>query len=140
MDEIGKENIFYQDESGFDEYFTRRNGWEKIGKTLELVISGKKYARKSIISIRNWEHKLVEPFIYDGTGNSGLVLNYFTHLFTKITKRSVFILDNASYHKSQKLKELFEKHGHVMLFLPPYSPDLNPIEKLWGNLKRQLRN
>ena len=62
-------------------------------------------------------------------------MEYYTN-----TKKSVFILDNASYHKSQKLKELFEKHGHVMLFLPPYSPDLNPIEKLWGNLKRQLRN
>jgi hypothetical protein len=48
-------------------------------------------------------------------------------------------LDNASWHKSQELKELFEKSNVQLLFLPPYSPELNPIEQIWGNMKEELR-
>jgi len=44
QEKYGIENIYYQDESGFDEYFTRKYGYAKYGKKLELQISGKKYA------------------------------------------------------------------------------------------------
>lgn len=49
-------------------------------------------------------------------------------------------MDNASFHKSQKTKELIESVGCKVIYLPPYSPDLNPIEKFWGNMKRWIRN
>ncbi|NSM56356.1 hypothetical protein HET73_01860 [Wolbachia endosymbiont of Atemnus politus] len=41
------------------------------------------------------------------------------------------VLDNASFHKSERTKELIENAGCKILFLPPYSPDLNPIEHFW---------
>lgn len=46
------------------------------------------------------------------------------------------VLDNASFHKSAQTKELIEQHGAKLLFLPPYSPDLNPIEHDFGALKK----
>jgi transposase len=49
------------------------------------------------------------------------------------------ILDNASFHKSLKTKELIESVGAHVLFLPPYSPDLNPIENYWALLKLYVR-
>jgi len=49
-------------------------------------------------------------------------------------------MDNASFHRKVKLQELAEKAGVGLIFLPAYSPDLNPIEKLWANMKRWLRN
>ena len=49
-------------------------------------------------------------------------------------------MDNATFHKSSKTEELIEKAGCKLLFLPPYSPDLNPIEKFWANLKAKIRN
>lgn len=49
------------------------------------------------------------------------------------------ILDNASFHKSAELYDLAENVGCQILFLPPYSPDMNPIEKVWANFKRKLR-
>lgn len=52
---------------------------------------------------------------------------------------SVIILDNASFHKSDEIIELAREYGCQIIFLPPYSPDLNPIEKVWANLKRYLR-
>ncbi len=45
-------------------------------------------------------------------------------------------MDNASFHKSQETKEIIKKAGCFVLFLTPYSLHLNPIEKLWANIKR----
>jgi len=49
------------------------------------------------------------------------------------------IMDNISMHKNPYVKELIESTGAIVEFLPPYSPDLNPIEKLWSKLKQILR-
>lgn len=51
----------------------------------------------------------------------------------------IVIMDNATFHKASKTKELIEHAGCVLLFLPPYSPDLNPIEKFWANFKKQVK-
>ncbi|WP_199398843.1 transposase [endosymbiont of Acanthamoeba sp. UWC8] len=48
--------------------------------------------------------------------------------------------DNASFHKSKKTQVLIESVGCRIIFLPPYSPDLNPIEKFWANMKRWIKN
>jgi transposase len=49
-------------------------------------------------------------------------------------------LDNASFHRKAKLHEIAAKYGVFVLFLPPYSPHLNPIELSWANLKRWLKD
>ncbi|WP_371254197.1 transposase [Orientia tsutsugamushi] len=48
-------------------------------------------------------------------------------------------MDNAAFHKSKKTKELIESVGCKVIFLPPYSPDLNPIEKFSANMKRWIK-
>jgi transposase len=48
-------------------------------------------------------------------------------------------MDNASFHKSQDSQRLIEKVGCKVLFLPPYSPDLNPIEIFWANFKKMIQ-
>ncbi|KIC71470.1 hypothetical protein DB41_BB00040 [Neochlamydia sp. TUME1] len=48
----------------------------------------------------------------------------------------VLIMDNATFYKSQATHELIKKAGCEILFLPPYSPDLNPIETFWANFKK----
>ena len=60
-------------------------------------------------------------------------------LIPKLRPGQVPILDNASFHRSEKSKTLVEEAGCRLLFLPPYSPDLNPIEKYWANLKVKIR-
>lgn len=49
------------------------------------------------------------------------------------------ILDNASIHKSDEIYDIAEEFGINIVYLPPYSPDLNPIEKVWANFKNILR-
>lgn len=56
-------------------------------------------------------------------------------LIPKLPAGSVVIMDNATFHKSKSMKENLEKLGHILLYLPPYSPDLNPIEHKWAQAK-----
>jgi transposase len=58
------------------------------------------------------------------------------HLIPELQEQSVLIADNASFHKTI---ETVEKYGHKLIFLPSYSPDLNPIEKFWAALKAKIR-
>ena len=81
--------------------------------------------------------KLKATFLWQGTCNT-CVFNLWCEklLSPLLDKNSVVILDNAAFHKSVGTKELIEQQGAKLLFLPPYSPDLNPIEHDFGALKK----
>ena len=51
----------------------------------------------------------------------------------------VVIMDNARFHRERILRQIASRYRVMALFLPPYSPDYNPIERLWANMKRWLR-
>lgn len=73
--------------------------------------------------------------------NSTLFELWFCEVLLKlIPSGSVIILDNASWHRKKILKELAEAVGCRVIFLPPYSPDFNPIEKVWAALKKFVKN
>ena len=62
-----------------------------------------------------------------------------TFLVPVLKPGQVIILDNAAFHKSDKTRKLIEDAGCTLLFLPSYSPDLNPIEKFWAWFKAHIR-
>lgn len=131
--------MFYIDESGIDKFVFRRNAKAKRGIKVYDKVSGKRFVRQSVISALNYENKLFAPMVYDNTADAVLVIFWVENfLLPALPENSVLIWDNASYHKSKQLAELVESHGHIIKFLPPYSPDLNPIEHKWHEMKLKL--
>ena len=79
--------------------------------------------------------------VFNGSCNTKLFETWVEKFLIKELKPNQFVvMDNASFHKSQKTKELIESVGCKVIFLPPYSPDLNPIEKFWANMKRWIKD
>ena len=127
------------DESGINQYLYREHGRGLRGKEVHGEISGKRFARQSVISgLLNG--RFFAPMCFEGTCNTSLFNAWLKQmLIPNLTPGQVLILDNASFHKSAESQQLIEAAGCKILFLPPYSPDLNPIEKCWANMKKKVR-
>ena len=83
---------------------------------------------------------LFSPFMFRGHCNTQVFECYIENIVLPNLKLDqVLIIDNASFHKSKKIQDLVQKAGCRLLFLPPYSPDLNPIEKYWFKLKTKIK-
>jgi transposase len=79
-------------------------------------------------------------FCFEGTLNGDVFLYYVEHfLLPHLTPGKVVILDNAAAHQDEEALELIEQTGATVLFLPPYCPELNPIEYSWSKIKNFLR-
>ena len=78
--------------------------------------------------------------VYDGPMNRDTFVGYVEHcLVPALRPGDVVVMDNLSSHKDAKVRELIEQAGADLWYLPPYSPDMNPIEKLWSKVKSWLR-
>ena len=138
--DIPKQSLVYIDESGIEMTTCKDRGWGKRSEKLVGKRSGKYYERTNIIAglVNN---KSIAPMVFNGTCNTDLFNNWIEYFLIKELKAGqVVIMDNASFHKSKKTKDLIESVGCRIIFLPPYSPDLNPIEKFWANMKRWIKD
>jgi transposase len=85
--------------------------------------------------------RIVSGKLYKENTSYSLFEAWFSNeLLPQMKKKSVIVLDNATFHRKAALRELAKKRKSHILFLPPYSPDLNPIEKKWANIKTYLKN
>jgi transposase len=101
------------------------------------LVSGKKYRRAGIAAAKTGGRILLQ---YEGTMDSRLFERWFESVpMGELAQPSVIVMDNAAFHRKARLVQLAEEHGHRLIFLPPYSPELNPIENFWAWLKAKLR-
>ena len=103
-------------------------------------IQGKKYERLNIVAAK-CGGMILARYEYKCSMNSRLFELWFVEVLLKcLPCGSVIVLDNASWHRKKVLKALAETVGCRVIFLPPYSPDFNPIEQVWANLKKFIKN
>jgi transposase len=114
-------------------------GWCAQSERFEALKLGHRTQRISMIAA--WCHRqVVAPLTFTGYCNTALVESWVQQcLVGQLKPGQVVVMDNASFHKSTLIRQLIEQVGCTLLFLPPYSPDLNKIEKFWARLKHYLR-
>lgn len=83
-----------------------------------------------------YNNQLFAVGLYDYSINSDIFYGWVEQLLLpNLPTNSVIVMGNATFHKRQDIQELIEQAGHDILYLPPYSPDLNPIEPKWAWIK-----
>lgn len=136
---VPSEMLVYVDECGIEQYLYREYAYSPFGEKVFAKISGKKFKRTNIVA-GLCQNDWVAPMEYSSNTDSVLFEFWFANcLLNEIKPGSVIVLDNATFHKKSALPTLAQKKDCRVLFLPPYSPDLNPIEKKWAWLKKRLR-
>lgn len=79
---------------------------------------------------------LLTVSLFESNINTDLFTGWIEQdLLPKLPANSVLVMDNATFHKSQTMQETIKRAGHTLEYLPPYSPDLNHIEKKWAQAK-----
>ena len=123
------------DESGFEQEIIRPYGYTLKGqpcidsfnwqlKKRTNVIGA--LHKKTLFAIDYFNQNINWKYVYDWCKNT---------LIPSLKTKCVIVMDNASFHKNKCIQKLLNRHRHHLLFLPPYSPDLNPIENKWAQAK-----
>jgi transposase len=142
LKQIPQENLIYLDESGFDLNMKKEYGWKKKGQRLYDNKSGnRKNKRITVISAYSNQTKdLIAPIYFEGNTDTKIFNQWIQEfLIPELKPNQTLILDNATFHKSSKTRELIESANCKLLYLPPYSPDFNPIEQKWSHVKNQVK-
>lgn len=82
------------------------------------------------------ENKLLTLSLFDTNIDSDIFYTWLEKdLIPKLPKDSVIVMDNATFHKRKDIQKIIQNNNHILIYLPPYSPDLNPIEHKWAQAK-----
>lgn len=129
----------YVDECGLDETIRREYARADKGQLVLSNIPGKRTTRTSIIAGLH-QRQPIAPMYFEGYCNTDVVEVWLKEVLLPVLRPGQTVIwDNASFHQSPKLQELIESAGCRLIYLPAYSPDLNPIEQWWSALKAHIR-
>lgn len=139
MMRLHPERLIFIDETSTNTKMTRLRGRAPSNERLNASVPFGHWKTQTFIAgLRH--NELVAPWIIDGAMNRATFEQYVeTQLAPTLSKGDVVILDNLSSHKSETAAQTLRNIGAWFLFLPAYSPDLNPIEMAFSKLKAHLR-
>ena len=129
-------SLVYVDESGFRDESYRRYGYAPKGEKVFGLISSQRTRTTTLIAAR-FEDTFTVARVFKGSCKAVDFNGWLAEqLCPRLTAKQVVILDNARLHKTPRTRVLIEGSGASLMFLPPYSPDYNPIEHDFANIKR----
>ncbi len=129
----------FVDEAGFNHSMTRSHAWVKCGEEFveRLPMNwGKNLTAIGAIRLSGW---VVQSTMFD-TANADRFVEWLNkRLLPKLRRGDVIIMDNAKPHHDARVRPSCEARGVRLIYLPPYSPDFNPIEPGWAVQKQCVR-
>jgi transposase len=140
MRSLDASKLIFIDESGCHPGIGPRRGWAPRGEP--LFGPEQSYARGkhvSIVGAIGTDGPVAKATCRGGVGSKQFLGFIKKRLVPKLKPGQIVCMDNLAAHKSKTIRKLIEGAGCSVLFLPPYSPDLNPIEAAWAKLKHLIR-
>lgn len=136
-DRIG--NIVFVDETGCNTKMTRLRGRCRKGERLKAAVPHGHWKTTTFIAGLRAD-RLIAPWVIDGAMDGDSFVTYVeTQLAPCLKPGDVVVIDNLSAHNRDEAAKAIRAKGAWLLFLPPYSPDLNPIELAFSKLKAHLK-
>jgi transposase len=132
--------LVFVDESGANTQMTRRYGRSPIGQRLVCSVPHGHYQTTTLIAAVSLQGPQA-PWLFDGPMDGELFLAWVKQgLVPALQRDDVVVLDNLATHKVAGVREAIDAAGARLEYLPPYSPDLNPIEPMWSKVKQELKS
>ena len=140
IESIADKNRVYLDEAGSNLAMSPTHAWSPKNKRAYDKKPARRGGNISLVgAIKNSGMQTLYP--YDGAVNSEKFIHFIENsLKAQLDCDDVLIMDNCSVHRSNVVKKRLEELNIRVLFMPPYSPELNPIEEAWSVIKRKLRH
>ena len=136
---LAPSKLVFIDETAVQTSMTRRYGRAKRGHRLIAAVPHGHWKTTTFIGALRCDG-LTAPLTIDGAANGELFLAYVEQILAPTLRPGdIVILDNLGSHKGQAVRRAIRAVGAKLFFLPPYSPDLNPIEQVFSKLKTLLR-
>lgn len=134
------DRLIFLDESGAKTNMKRGYGRSAKGERLVDAVPGGHWHTTTMISaIRTTG--VATAMVTEGATNALVFLGFVQHFLVPVLRAGdIVVLDNLSSHKVKGVVEVIEAVGAEAWYLPPYSPDLNPIEQMWSKVKAVLRS
>lgn len=134
------ERLVFLDESGVSTQMTRRFGRARGGRRVHESTPEGSWKMLTVLGAMSLGG-MIATMTVEAATDAEIFLAYLDHVLCPALKPGdVVVMDNLSSHKVAGVRERIETVGAECLYLPPYSPDLNPIEKAWSKLKELLRS
>jgi transposase len=131
--------LVFIDETWAKTNMTRRCGWAPKGQRLLAKAPFGKWRTLTFLAALRYD-RIDAPILFDGPINGAKFRAYVERaLIPTLTRDDIVIIDNLGSHKGHAVRAAVRKAGAKLFFLPPYSPDLNPIEQFFSKLKNGLR-
>jgi transposase len=133
-------DLVFIDETGIDDNEVNRYAYAEKGTRAFSTKKALRKKRVSVISGLN-NNKFCAPLFFEGTCTRQVFETYLVENLVKVLRPGMtIVMDNASIHKGGSIAKIIADAGCHLLYLPTYSPDLNPIEHHWAPLKYRFRN
>jgi transposase len=138
MNTLDKDKIISIDETGINNVLNRLFGYSEKGYDINIPITNKKNKNNSII-IALTISGIIHYDVHQDSINVNSFNNFIINVINKLKEKNyIFIFDNIKFHQNNEILNLIINNGHQYIFVPSYSPDLNPIENVNGILKQTI--